>query len=305
MKRMNLEIETRPGLRDAPPAGTDALLCRAAEAAVLAEDAPIALAAHVLLTGDEEIHALNKAHRGVDRATDVLSFPTVRYRAGKTARDSESALRREYDPELNAAFIGDIVISLPHARAQAAEYGHSLARETAYLLTHGLFHLMGYDHEEEEDKKRMRAMEEKALGDADILRVTDEEMIKRAREASKNAYIPYSKYPVGACLLASSGRVYTGCNIENAAYGLTNCAERTALFKAVSEGERAFESIAIYSPKSMPWPCGACRQALNEFAPHLRVLVACGDERDESTLDTLLPHGFGPASGMTEILGKD
>ena len=96
-------------------------------------------------------------------------------------------------------------------------------------------------------------------------------------------------------LLCADGRVFTGCNIENSSFGLTNCAERTALFKAVSEGAREFTAIAIASNGSMPYPCGACRQALNEFAPELRVLTIAGDgSTDDTTLRALLPHGFGP-----------
>ena len=99
----------------------------------------------------------------------------------------------------------------------------------------------------------------------------------------------------GAALLCADGRVFTGCNIENSSFGLTNCAERTALFKAVSEGAREFTAIAIASNGSMPYPCGACRQALNEFAPELRVLTIAGDgSTDDTTLRALLPHGFGP-----------
>ena len=148
-------------------------------------------------------------------------------------------------------------------------------------------------------------MEEKALSSVGIDRVTDEDLVTLAKEAMKYSCSPYSKYRVGACLLAKSGRVYQGCNIENASYGVTNCAERTALFKAVSEGEREFEKIAIAADKSMPWPCGVCRQALNEFAPHLEVIVACGNERDSASLDRLLPNGFGPQSGTLDLLGKD
>ena len=96
-------------------------------------------------------------------STDVLSFPTVNYPAGKTAGESERLLRREYDPELGACVIGDIIISMDHVRAQAKEYGHSERRESGYLLTHGLFHLMGYDHMTDTDKPVMRAMEEKSL----------------------------------------------------------------------------------------------------------------------------------------------
>ena len=148
-------------------------------------------------------------------------------------------------------------------------------------------------------------MEEKALEKAGITRVSDDELIAKAKEAMQYSYSPYSKYKVGACLLSSDGRMFTGCNIENASYGDTLCAERTALFKAVSEGARSFSVIAIAAEKSMPWPCGLCRQALNEFSPDLRVIVACGDERDESSLPELLPHSFGPSTGTSEYLGKD
>lgn len=125
--------------------------------------------------------------------------------------------------------------------------------------------------------------------------MTKEELVALAVEAMGHAYVPYSGYQVGAALLASDGRVYQGCNIENASFGLTNCAERTALFKAVSEGEREFTAIAIAAKGSAPWPCGACRQALHEFAPNIRVLVTWGEgERAEAGLPDLLPKGFGP-----------
>ena len=120
-------------------------------------------------------------------------------------------------------------------------------------------------------------------------------LLKLAQIAMKNSYSPYSHYAVGAALLCKNGRVYLGCNIENASFGLTNCGERTAIFKAVSEGEREFEAIAIASNGSFPYPCGACRQVLNEFAPGLRVLVIDGQGQvDKTTLHELLPHGFGP-----------
>lgn len=259
------------------------------------------LSVHVVLTDDADIRTVNAQYRGIDRSTDVLSFPTVNYPEGQTARHCEKRLRREYDPETKACMIGDILISYEHALAQAEEYGHSVEREMCYLFAHGLFHLMGYDHMEENERKEMRVMEEKALHMAGITRddnaspISDKELLALARIALKNSYSPYSRYAVGAALLASSGRVYLGCNIENASFGLTNCAERTALFKAVSEGEREFDTIAIASSGSAPYPCGACRQALNEFAPDLRILVTWGDhEVDETSLPQLLPHDFGP-----------
>ena len=130
-------------------------------------------------------------------------------------------------------------------------------------------------------------------------------LIRKAFEGQQFAYTPYSHFRVGAALRAKDGRVYTGCNIENAGYTPTNCAERTALFKAVSEGAHEFVAIAIATEKALAWPCGICRQALCEFAPHLRVITACGDQRAEATLDQLLYGAFGPVNGTGDYLGKD
>ena len=126
--------------------------------------------------------------------------------------------------------------------------------------------------------------------------MTDEKLLELALDARKNAYVPYSGYAVGAALLAEDGRVFTGCNVENAAYGNTLCAERTALVKAVSEGCRRFTKIAIASAGSAPYPCGACRQSLYEFAPELEVLVTWDGNVARAPLGELLPHGFGPSS---------
>ena len=114
----------------------------------------------------------------------------------------------------------------------------------------------------------------------------------------ERSYVPYSKFPVGAALLCGDGTVFTGCNVENAAYGSTICAERTALVKAVSEGRRAFAALAVAGrSEDYCWPCGACRQMLYEFAPDLTVLVARGDGAYvKLPLKELLPHGFGPSS---------
>jgi len=125
--------------------------------------------------------------------------------------------------------------------------------------------------------------------------VEDEELIALAAEARRRAYVPYSDYAVGAALLTASGKVYTGCNVENASYGLTVCAERTAAFKAVCDGEREFIAIAVVTQNAGS-PCGACRQVLAEFGPEMRVLVAddSGDYRVYS-LAELLPDFFGPS----------
>jgi cytidine deaminase len=125
--------------------------------------------------------------------------------------------------------------------------------------------------------------------------MTPEELIETAKKARKQAYAPYSHYKVGAALLGKSGKVYTGCNVENASYGHTVCAERTAVLKAVSEGEREFEAVAVVT-KNGGSPCGACRQVLSEFAPALIVYIADKDgEYRTTTLKKLLPDSFTPA----------
>ena len=124
----------------------------------------------------------------------------------------------------------------------------------------------------------------------------DEALVRAAIAARARAYAPYSNYAVGAALCATDGQIFSGCNVENAAYPSTICAERTALVKAVSEGQREFLSIAVVASGG-GGPCGACRQMLYEFAPRLRVLMANPSGRLllEARLDELLPHGFGPA----------
>mgnify|MGYP003292721058 CR=1 FL=1 len=129
--------------------------------------------------------------------------------------------------------------------------------------------------------------------------MTDQELIDLAFQMLGRSYVPYSGFPVGAALVCSDGSVFTGCNVENAAYGSTICAERTALVKAVSEGHRDdLERIAVVGNSTdFCWPCGSCRQMLYEFNPNMTILVANGD-RDFVSLPLcqLLPHGFGPKS---------
>lgn len=129
-------------------------------------------------------------------------------------------------------------------------------------------------------------------------RVTDAQLIRAARTASRRAYAPYSGFPVGAAVLTGGGRIYTGTNVENASYGLCNCAERTAIFAAVAAGERDLRCVAIFTPTPTPTaPCGACRQVIHEFSPTARIIGACsGSYRLDTTLDELLPAAFGPAA---------
>lgn len=121
-------------------------------------------------------------------------------------------------------------------------------------------------------------------------------LLAAAKAAAKQAYAPYSKFRVGAAVLTSSGRIYAGCNVENASYGLSNCAERTAIFSAVAAGERKIVAVAVHTPTRRPAPpCGACRQVIHEFGPRAVILCTCrSGERCETTLDRLLPGAFGP-----------
>ena len=129
-------------------------------------------------------------------------------------------------------------------------------------------------------------------------------LIRKAFEGQQFAYTPYSHFRVGAALRAKDGRVYTGCNIENAGYTPINCAERTALFKAVSEGVREFDAIAIVGSRQgevntlVTGPCGVCRQALYEFGGDALTVIMAKTEDDYivTTLGALLPYGFGPAN---------
>lgn len=129
--------------------------------------------------------------------------------------------------------------------------------------------------------------------------MTSEKLIEMAKTAASNAYAPYSDFCVGAALLCKNGKIYTGCNIENSSFSPTNCAERTAFFKAISEGERDFEAIAIVGGKNLDfsdfcYPCGVCRQVMSEFCKgEFRIILGKADgEIIESTLSELLPNGF-------------
>lgn len=139
--------------------------------------------------------------------------------------------------------------------------------------------------------------------------MNDQELVARALHARKQAYTPYSHWAVGAALLTEDGTVYEGCNIENAAYTPTNCAERTAFFKAVSEGDRVFTAIAIVGgyemdePEQVCAPCGVCRQVMMEFCDPKRFRVILGTKDGVAqvyTLEELLPCGFGPGTLSSE-----
>jgi cytidine deaminase len=137
-------------------------------------------------------------------------------------------------------------------------------------------------------------------------------LMSRARVAAEHAYVPYSNFPVGAAALASDGSIHTGCNIENASYGLTICAERTAVISAVSQGHRQIVAVAVSAPKVLrATPCGACRQFLNEFRPDasdMVIVVDDGDFGEPVWLNELLPQAFGPrtldAAAVTSVVSS-
>ena len=275
------------------------LLQIAADQTMRVEKIDIKCYATVHICNDETILQYNNIYRGLNSSTDVLSFPSIKWPHGLTAGDLQNKLRQEYDDSMNACFLGDIVISMDHIITQAKEFGHSEEREAAYLLVHSLCHLMGYDHEDEKGREIMRNKEEEILSSIGILRedkseVDDQTLLSLARDAMARSYSPYSHYPVGAALHSTDGRIFLGCNIENASLGATICAERTAIVKAVSEGARNFDVIAIATGDTPGWPCGICRQFLSEFAPTIRILVTWenGKHVEESTLDQILPHQF-------------
>lgn len=123
--------------------------------------------------------------------------------------------------------------------------------------------------------------------------MTYDKLLEKAYEAMEYAYAPYSNFKVGAALLTKNGKVYTGCNVEIASFGATNCAERTAIFKAISEGEREYEAIAVVSSShDFTYPCGICRQVIVEFAKDIDIIVAKGYDYEVYKIETLLPKSF-------------
>lgn len=279
--------------REHPCPLSDQQLTQVAKACFDCHDLTMPLTLGILLTDDETIKGINCQHRGIDQATDVLSFPSLNLSPDQLFTGSDAQLAAAWDSEAGACYLGDIIISLPRAQTQAQQYGHSLKREVLYLLIHGVLHLMGYDHIHKNDRRSMRLMEEKVYSMTEKQDTNPEELLSMAKKAREQAYVPYSNYKVGAALLCDDGSVYTGCNIENSSFGLTNCAERTAVFKAISEGRRCFRAIAIAAGATAPWPCGACRQVLTEFAPELSVYITWADDKQEqASLLELLPHSF-------------
>lgn len=252
----------------------------------------------ILLVDDEKIREINNEQRGIDSSTDVLSFPIVEMEDGEIKSNLG-----DIDMEENIMLLGDIVISLETAYKQANEYGHSFERELAFLTTHGVFHLLGYDHEDEESEKNMLNKQEVVLGKMGLKRQDYEEdeildceiLVRKAIEEKEKAYAPYSGFKVGAAVLTEMGNIYTGVNIENVSFSATNCAERTAVFKAISNGERKIRAIAISSDsEEIVFPCGICRQVILEFGNKNTKIICSNNNGDYKVynLEELLPYAF-------------
>lgn len=221
----------------------------------------------------EEMRAIKKQFFHQDVDTDVIAFPY-----GENERDR---------------VWGEILICIPVAFEQARERGQRVEEEVLLLFIHGLLHLLGYRDDTEEKRTTMEAKAQEFLQRAVEWRLR-KGLVKKAWEAKEHAYAPYSHFRVGAALLGDDGEIFTGCNVENASFGLTICAERVALVKAVSSGVRSFRKIAIVSDAStLCLPCGACRQVLFEFSPSLEIIGANSSlDFQVFRLDELLPYGF-------------
>ena len=225
---------------------------------------------------EEEIQDLNRAYRNKDQVTDVLSFPL-------------------YDEFVEESMLGDIVLCVKRAEEQAEEYGHSLERELIYLSMHSLFHLLGYDHMNPEEKKEMRDREKETLKSLEVQMKSLEQLIEMTLEQKEKAYAPYSNFRVGAVVEMEDGSLYGGCNIENAAYGVTRCAEQVAILKAVEDGKREIKRLAVTGDDHFTYPCGVCRQMIREFGKEAQIIVADSvTEYRVHTLDEILPYSFGP-----------
>lgn len=285
------------------------LICDVVNASIDYVKCPYEAVVNVTIVDNEAIHTINKEHRNIDKATDVLSFPMVNY---ETAGDFSILDGDEYndcfDPDSGELILGDIVISKDKVILQAEEYGHSTKRELGFLVAHSMLHLFGYDHMEADEQSEMEKMQKELLLSLGITRDTDfnseiksskadidnMDLILEAKKAMNNAYSPYSQFKVGAAIATKTGQIFTGCNVENASYGATICAERCAAVKSISEGCKDFVKIAIVSSSGdFTYPCGICRQFLSEFNENLIVILSNNKgETKEIALKNLLPEAF-------------
>ncbi len=232
----------------------------------------------------ERIHEINRDYRHIDRPTDVITF---------ALEDVDSPFIEGMPRAL-----GDIFICYDKAKEQALEYGHSLRRELCFLFVHGLLHLLGYDHMTEEEEKEMFSLQDEILTQMNIPRDYDyiEPLIEKAREARLRAYAPYSHFLVGACVLTRDGKYIPGCNIENAAYGDSICAERNAVFGTYCQGygKEDIQALCVVGDvEGYISPCGSCRQVLSELLEKDTPIILVGNAGYKVTdIEELLPGAF-------------
>lgn len=239
------------------------------------------------IVDNEFIHNINRDYRNVDRETDVISFAFL-----DDCEDRDAVLKKKGD-----VVLGEIYISYEKAISQAKEYGHSLEREMSFLFVHGLLHLLGYDHMTKEEEEIMFPLQEKILSKITGGLMDTTSLVKKAIEARKLSYSPYSHFAVGAVLLCKDGSEFKGSNIENAAYGLCMCAERNAIYNAMMNGKTKDDFVALALSADTPTPCspcGACRQVISELLPRDAKVIMSNLKGDiqEVTVEELLPFAF-------------
>lgn len=227
----------------------EAFLEKTAEAVLRIHGGVLNAQVGVTLVEDNAIHELNLRFRGVDRATDVLSFPMIDYgddyEDGEDPWENDDSLKLDTDPLTGEVLLGDLVISVPTARRQAALYGHSPERELAYLTVHGMLHLLGYDHELEEDKKLMRSMEEEVLLSLGLPRdaVMTEGLLLNLEDAAADAGIP-----AGAAVYGSDKKTVS-------ASGKTGAESASAALAALQAGVTPFALAVTEDPGPLPLSC--------------------------------------------------
>ncbi len=236
------------------------------------------------LVSDEEIHKLNKEYRKIDRPTDVLTFA---YREA------------DFNPDDPIIDLGSILISPAIAKKQAKEYKHPYERELAFLFIHGLLHIFGYDHIQEEDAKIMYPLQNKILNNLPVDFYTDQKkLVKNLFEAREKSISPYSKFRVGAVIVTKDNKYHQGFNIENAAYGDTMCAERVCMFHTYALGYRKDDIVAIgviTDSMNVGTCCGSCRQVMGELLnPNCPVYIYNKDASKHlfTTVSEQLPFTF-------------
>lgn len=312
-----------------------ALLKKGLQAVAKIHDLPAKTEVSVSLVNDEVIHVLNKDYRGIDRPTDVLSFALdeavepkenggpEEHLLGDIVISAETAVRqgKEYGHGLNRELVYLGVHSLLHLlgydHMNKADKEIMRAKEEKALQKIGLSQEDMDREKEKQDPVHFAAAVKEAPASGKAKKKTAShlekeksemgnkksekkdktilKLYKKALKTRENAYVPFSKFKVGAAVLTSSGEIYTGCNIENSSFGLTVCAERVAIFKAAAAGVRPGEMkmlLVAADTEDVTSPCGACRQVIAEFGIPEIVMANVSGDMKKVTLEELLPFGF-------------